>query len=317
MKRARTEGLLMKTAVSTTIVLLASASLTGCGGDQLVPQAEGLQSPDHPMLIAHRGASGYLPEHTLEAYTAAFFTGVDMIEPDVVSTRDGYLICLHDLTLESVSNVEQRFPARKRPDGRWYAMDFDLDEIKALTVTGRGGDWGGAQIPTLEEMLMLVRRLNTAYKRDVGVVPELKKPVVHTQAGFDLVDGLNDAIRSTGWASGRVIIQCFEEEPLRRFGSKESCPYPLMFNMPKEVPTDERFLEIAAFADGIGISREVIDQDPTLVQRAQERGLSVIVYTFNDEPGEVTKFLYEHRVDGLYTNFPMMAQQIRLEHTRK
>ena len=304
-------------SLSVLLATFAGTVLVGCSTPQHREHTSSGQGYGEPLLIAHRGASGHLPEHTLEAYTAAFFTGVDMIEPDLVSTRDGYLICLHDLTLESVSDVEQRFPERQRPDGRWYAMDFDLDEIKTLTVTGRGQGWVGTQVPTLEETLLLVRRLNTAYGRDVGVVPELKKPTVHQQAGFDLVAGLKSTIESTGWASGRVIVQCFEEEPLLRFGPKESSPYPLMFNMPKEVPTNARLSEIAAFADGIGISREVIDQDPTLVKRAQERGLRVIAYTFYDEPAEVTKYLYEHRVDGLYTNFPMMAQQIRLEHAKK
>ena len=88
------------------------------------------------IVIAHRGASGYLPEHTLPAYALAHGMGADFIEPDLVLTRDGHLICLHDIYLQETTNVEQLFPDRARDDGRWYAADFTLDEIRRLP--GRG-----------------------------------------------------------------------------------------------------------------------------------------------------------------------------------
>ena len=132
-------------------------------------------------IIAHRGASGSIAEHTLEAYAAAYFIGADMIEPDVVATRDGHIICLHDITLERVTNVEDMYPGRARADGRWYAIDFDLSELKPLRVDGPGQDWIGLQIPTLEEMLRMVRSLNEQHGTRIGVVPEMKKPTFHKE----------------------------------------------------------------------------------------------------------------------------------------
>ena len=88
--------------------------------------ASGQETRDRPLVIAHRGASGSLPEHTLPAYAMAYALGADFVEPDLVRTRDGAFICLHDIHLEDTTDVETRFPDRKRADGRWYAADFDL-----------------------------------------------------------------------------------------------------------------------------------------------------------------------------------------------
>ncbi|WP_416374910.1 glycerophosphodiester phosphodiesterase family protein, partial [Methanothrix soehngenii] len=92
---------------------------------------------EEKLVIAHRGASGYLPEHTLEAYALAYGMGADYVEPDLVLTKDGVFICLHDIHLESTTNVEEVFPDRAREDGRWYAADFTLSEIKQLKVHER------------------------------------------------------------------------------------------------------------------------------------------------------------------------------------
>ena len=111
---------------------------------------------DRPLVFAHRGASGYLPEHTLEAYTLAVAQGADHVEPDVVATRDGVLICLHDVHLERVTDAAAVYPDRARSDGRWYALDFTLAELRRLQVTAAGRhDLPGCGIPTLDEMVGL------------------------------------------------------------------------------------------------------------------------------------------------------------------
>ena len=92
------------------------------------------------VVIAHRGACGYLPEHTLEAKAYAHALGAHFIEQDVVATRDNELVVLHDIHLDRVTDVSDKFPDRKRSDGRYYARDFDLAEIKTLTATERRGD---------------------------------------------------------------------------------------------------------------------------------------------------------------------------------
>jgi len=89
------------------------------------------------VIIAHRGASGYLPEHTLPAKALAYAMGADFLEQDVVATRDDQLVVLHDIYLDRVTNVAERFPGRAREDGRYYARDFDLGEMRTLKVTER------------------------------------------------------------------------------------------------------------------------------------------------------------------------------------
>ena len=90
-----------------------------------------------PFVIAHRGASGYLPEHTREAKVLAYGQGADYLEQDVVATSDGRLVVLHDICLDEVTNVAQRFPGRHRADGRYYVIDFTLDELKTLMLVER------------------------------------------------------------------------------------------------------------------------------------------------------------------------------------
>ena len=129
---------------------------------------------EHPIVIAHRGASGYLPEHTLGAKTLAYGLGADYLEQDVVATRDSELVVLHDLTLNDVTDVAQRFPDRTRNDGLHYVVDFTLAELKQLTlferrIAGRDAPKypgrfpagvGAGSIATLEEELRLIQGLN-------------------------------------------------------------------------------------------------------------------------------------------------------------
>lgn len=260
-------------------------------------------------VIAHRGASGYLPEHTLEAYAAAYFMGADLIEPDVIATRDGQLICMHDLHLETVTDAALRFPDRARADGHWYAIDFDLNEITSLNVHGRGdGQWEGFQIPTFEQMLVLIHRLNQQTGRRVGVVPELKDPDFHTRAGFDIASAAVSMIERTGWDTGVCMIQCFDPKTLqalhRRHGKRLSLLQ--LISDPEKVPSLE---EIADYASGIGPSRKVIDADPEYVKRAQALGLLVFPYTFNDEPEALIRYGNDLRVDAVFANYPDIAAQ--------
>ena len=145
-----------------TVVGLAVCLLT-----QWVELAAG-----QPLIIAHRGASGYRPEHTLEAYTLAITQGADYVEPDLVSTKDGVLICRHECLLTETTDVADKFPERKRSlviDGRkvagWFALDFTVDEIKMLRIRERlpyrNHKYDGQfQIPTFEEFLTLISAEN-------------------------------------------------------------------------------------------------------------------------------------------------------------
>ena len=148
-----------------------------------------------PIVIAHRGASGYLPEHTLEAKALAFGLGADYLEQDVVATRDAELVVLHDPYLDDVTDVAARFPGRRREDGRHYAIDFDLVELRQLAVSERRRSGSrDARFParfppetaifriaTLEEELALIAGLNRSMGRSVGIYPEIKDPQWHRE----------------------------------------------------------------------------------------------------------------------------------------
>ena len=148
---------------------------------------------DKPIVIAHRGACGYVPEHTLEAASMAHAMQVDFIEQDVVLSKDNIPVVLHDIHLDTVTDVAQKFPGRARSDGRFYAIDFALDEIKQLFVherislkTGKAVfpnrfDASKAlfRVPTLEEEIELIKGLNAATGRDIGIYVEIKKPAWH------------------------------------------------------------------------------------------------------------------------------------------
>ncbi|MBO6738905.1 MAG: hypothetical protein JJ916_03510 [Phycisphaerales bacterium] len=254
-------------------------------------------------VIAHRGASGYLPEHTLEAYAAAYFMGADMIEPDVVSTRDRVLICFHDVYLEKVTDVESRFPDRRRADGHWYAIDFDYAELAGLTVTGRGDvAWDGFHIPTFDQFLSLIGRLNEQTGRSVWVVPEIKQPIFHKREGVDVTRMTIDALLRHRWDESRVIIQCFDDETLISLHGEYGERYQLLqlFSKVEDVPPLE---DIGGYAWGIGPSRKVIDADPSVVRRAQALGMRVVPYTFRDEPEELREYVETHGVDAVFTDY--------------
>ncbi len=151
-------------------------------------------------VIAHRGAPGYLPEHTLAGVAMAHAMGADYIEQDVVLSRDGELLVLHDLTLDAVTDVAERFPGRERQDGRFYALDFDLAEIRTLRVHERRRADGEPafpgrfarsdvtfRVPTLREEIALIQGLNRSTGRDVGVYVEPKSPAWHRAEGRDLL----------------------------------------------------------------------------------------------------------------------------------
>lgn len=176
-------------------------------------------------MIAHRGASGYLPEHSLAAKALAHASGAAFLEQDVVATRDGHCVVLHDIHIDRVTNVANVFPDRARADGRFYALDFDLAELKQLALTERVDGQGeavfgerfpvgptGLTIPTLSEELQLIRGLNASTGRQVGVYPEIKKPAWHHNQGFDLAQAVLADLARFGYRDtpDEVILQCFD-----------------------------------------------------------------------------------------------------------
>lgn len=201
-------------------------------------------APRDGLVIAHRGASGYLPEHTLEAYAAGYFAGADYIEQDCVMTRDDELVLLHDHTLDRTTDVAQRFPDRYRmADGekRWFVVDFTLAEVKSLRVTERfepeEPDEPGVrpvfpgrfplgeasfEVPTLQEAIELVQGLNRSTGRDVGIYPEIKAPWWFRDEGKDLSRAVLEVLKDYGYAErqDRIYLQCFDPNELRRIDTE-------------------------------------------------------------------------------------------------
>ena len=266
------------------------------------------------IVIAHRGASGYLPEHTLPGIAAAHVVGADYVEPDVVLSRDGVPVVLHDIHVDSVTDVARRFADRKRADGRYYAIDFTLAELKQLQVTerfdpatgkvvfpGRFPQWRSSfQIPTLEEELQLVQGMNKSRGKDVGVYPEIKAPAWHRQQGQDISRIVLDLLARNGYATkaDKFYLQCFDFDETRRIRNElgfKGKLVQLLGENGAESTTDYLRLrtpqgldEVARVADGIGpaINHVVTGarggplRITDLVKDAHVRGLQVHAYTF-------------------------------------
>ncbi len=267
-----------------------------------------------PVEIAHRGASGYLPEHTLEAVAMAHALGADYIEQDVVMSSDGVPMVLHDVTLDATTDVAARFPGRAREDGRYYAIDFTLAELKSLAVRERfkpetgepvfPGRYSGGlpvfRIATFEESLALVSGLNASTGRVAGVYPEIKRPGWHLAQGKDLGAAVVAMLDRFGYRekSDACFVQCFEFTEVRRL--RESLGYRgkliqlLGGSKPGEDGTDfvrfrtpEGLRELADWVDGIGPSLDsvVLGASPgerritPLAAEARAAGLAVHPYT--------------------------------------
>ena len=275
-------------------------------------------------VIAHRGASAYLPEHTREAYLLAYGQGADFLEPDLVLSSDGVLVALHDATLEATSNVAEVFPDRAREDERFYALDFTLAELRRLNfgervdpVTGQARfpeRWPAGQgrfgIVTFDELLELTLELNRTTGRTVGVYPELKFPRLHRESGLDSAAALIAALESHGLPREDfpVFIQCFEPEPLQRIRAEHGDRYALVQLIGEnrwainrvnydQMRSADGLQRIAEYADGIGIAfgrliETGADGNPRqseLFGRARGLGLEIHPYTLRREsmPGDV------------------------------
>ena len=293
--------------VIATIVIAAAASL------------EGWQPPAKKQLIAHRGASGYAPEHTEAAYTLAMQQGADFVEQDLAVTRDGVLVCIHDLSLERTTNVEEVFPERfvedttgDKPVRRWLVGDFTLAEIKQLDA----GSWfdpkfAGARVPTFQEAIDLVRG-------KAGMYPELKDPAFYRQRGVHPETLLADALRRNDLIHDPktpVIIQSFDDVTIQAL-ARDLPDVPRVWLVEardaERLDSAEKVKAIAAWATGIAPNKAVVAARPEIVSWAHAAGLTVTLWTFRaSSPGgfatvreEMEKFLYGYGVDAVFTDNP-------------
>lgn len=186
------------------------------------------------IIIAHRGASGYLVEHTLESKTLAYSMGVDYIEQDLVMSKDDKLIVIHDLYLDHISDVAQKFPKRSRLDGHFYVIDFTLAELKTLNMSEpfvfKNGiktakypkrfpiDKAQFSIHTFEEEIELIQGLNKVFNQEIGLYVEIKKPWFHKQEGKDIAKATLEILKKYGYTqkNDKVYLQSFDYPDLKR-----------------------------------------------------------------------------------------------------
>jgi glycerophosphoryl diester phosphodiesterase/Zn-dependent protease with chaperone function len=270
--------------------------------------------------IAHRGASGYAPEHTLTAYRLALEMKADFVEPDLAVTKDGVLICLHDPTLDRTTNVEEVFPGRSSTvmwEGKtvtsWLANDFTLAEIKQLDA----GSWfdakfKGERIPTFDEAVALV-------KGKAGLFPELKTPEVYAGRPVNFEQLVATALDKHGLRGPHadprtpLILQTFSEQSARKLATmKIGVPVVLLISNGKDWRTAETVRAWKGIVDGFGPAKEIIAGNPDFVKWAHAEKMTVTPYTFRADSigtypsvkAEMEYFLYTLGVDGLFTNNP-------------
>ena len=270
-----------------------------------------------PIVIAHRGASGERPEHTLAAYQLAIEQGADFIEPDLVMTKDGQLVARHENDITGTTDVASRteFADRKRSktiDGvshsGWFTEDFTLAELKTLRAKerlpqlrrGNSAFDGEFEVPTLREIIALAKEASARTGRTIGIYPETKHPSYFASIGLPMEAVLVAELKAAGWdrADAPVFIQSFEVNNLKAL--KQLTKAPLIQLMAadggpadkaqpsyKAMATPQGLKAIAAYAAGIGPQKDMVvagdGSVSPLVADAHAVGLKVHPWTFRAE----------------------------------
>ncbi|WP_372707541.1 glycerophosphodiester phosphodiesterase [Brevundimonas sp.] len=271
----------------------------------------------HPLIIAHRGASGERPEHTRAAYDLAIDQGADVIEPDLIMSRDGVLVARHENEIGGTTDVAARpeFAGRcatRTIDGQavtgWFTEDFTLAELKTLRARERlpalrpaNTAWDGREpILTFDEVLAIAAEGSRRSGRVIGVAPELKHPSHFAALGLAMEDALVAALTTHGLTGGDapVLIQCFEVGALQRLSARVATPLVQLVSAgggPADRPdltyaamtTPEGLAEVASYAHWIGADTSLIEPTPgeptALIADAHAAGLKVAAWTFRAE----------------------------------
>ena len=316
-----------------------------------------------PIIIGHRGACGYRPEHTLESYELAIEMGADYIEPDIVTTKDGILIARHENDISQTTDVRDRIKFAHRQttkiiDGKkitgWFAEDFTLEEIKTLRAKERLLNRNHShdnqfEIPTLQEIIDLVKQKSAQQGRAIGIYPETKHPTYFDSINLSLEEPLVALLEANGYFSINhpIFIQSFEVENLKQLhkitnlplvqllGSAEMQPYDLTIKGDSRTYADLTFNKelgkIAEYADAIGPDKRLIvpiNQEErlqpatSLIDEAHAVGLRVHTWTFRNEnqylapdynqnPEAEYEQFFQLGVDGVFSDFPDTAVRVR------
>ncbi len=278
----------------TSFVCLATVGMSVDEAERQEPTSYGQDGygQDRPIVIAHRGASGYVPEHTLAAFAMAILQGADFIEPDLVITKDGHLIARHDNVLDLTTNVSGKpeFAGRKTiktVDGAavtgWFSEDFTLEEIKTLRAIERipgvrpanARFDGQFEIPTLQEIIDLAQAYEKFLGHRIGLYPETKHPTYFDRLGLSLEEPLVKVLRRNGYEgrNARVFIQSFEINNLRKLKSMTQIPLVQLLWIEgkpfegdaeggrltyEQMATPAGLAQIASYAQGVGPEKRFI-----------------------------------------------------------
>ena len=298
-----------------------------------------------PLVIAHRGASGYLPEHTLAGYELAVRMGADYIEPDLQLTRDGVLVAIHDDSLGRTTNVAERFAPRNKDDksggdknSGYKVADFSLAEIRTLTVkpTGTGATaypgftptHAELRVPTFDEVIALAKAQSAVAGRTIGIYPEAK------QADAAMEDKILAALAQQRYASAadKVFVQSFSDATVQSLAATQRAlglKLPLiLLGHAITLPDGSAVMaapggrtltlrEVAAFAAGVGVAigNAKYPLTKNFVDQAHAAGLAVHGWTFakadaSAAADEYTTFL-DMGLDGLFSNYADLAVKAR------
>lgn len=292
------------------------------------------------VVIGHRGAPGHLPDHTLAGYRRAVELGADVIEPDLVSTKDGVLVARHENELSKTTDVAERFPDRKTTktvDGQavtgWFVEDLTLAEVRTLHAKQpfptRPAGPGDLLVPTFDEILDLLPELEALAGHPIGIEPETKHPSYFRALGLPLEPPMLASLERRGLLDGRptVWVQSFEEGNLRELRRTTKLKLVRLVDEPDAaLLTPDGLQALSTYADAVGASKKLLldaaGADTGAVARIHAAGLQVHVWTFRNEPpflpawcggdpaAELRRY-YALGVDAVFADFPDAAVAAR------
>ena len=277
-----------------------------------------------PLIISHRGASGYIPEHSIPAYKLAIDLKTDYIEPDLCLSKDSVFVALHDLLLDDTTNIASftEYSNRKKTqivDGKiltgFFVNDFTISELKELRLNQRLPQRsqlynGLFEIPTLDEIMNLLETENNK----IGIFPELKHPSYFESLGFCMENMLLEQL--SNYNKDLIMIQCFEENTLISLRNKTDIPLILLVE-DNDIWNNDYLKNISKFVNGIGPKKDLLDYKK--MEMAHNNNLKVYPWTFraddidskfNTFEEEQLYYIYCLGVDGLFTEFPDRTREI-------
>ena len=330
-----------------TIILIIVLFSISCNINNTQKQ---MKKENEKIVIAHRGASGYLPEHTLPAKAMAYAMGADYLEQDLALSKDNVPIVIHDIHLETVTNVAEEFPERARKDGKFYVIDFTFEELKTLSVFERfNSETKKAIFPkrfpikkssfklhSLQDEIEMIQGLNKSTGKNIGIYPEIKEPAFHRKEGKDISKIVLEILNKYGYSdkTDKCFLQCFDFEETKRIRFELKSNLKLI-QLLEDNYTANNFKEIAEYADGVGpwFQTIIVPTDDKnkfvitdFVKKAHKQGLLVHPYTFRKDafPTYFDDFeqfleiaLFEANFDGIFTDFPDKVVSLLKMHKKR